>query len=403
MTPTRARALMFVVLAAVLSLGTPRAARAQDTQSAQKIAQVVELNKEGIAQYQRRHFDEARKVLREALDLCEASGLARHPVAARTHIHLGIVIIAGYRQREIGARQFSEALQIQPDITLTPGLATPAVQEAFDEVAVAVTPRAAMVTPAAQQADDATPATQQADTPADEAPSPAAQANDETAPSATAAPSDDDVPRAERRASARARDEDDDDAAPSLRSRFQAAALLGGGVGWATGMGDVNADTPVPSSFAAAKLGHLELEGGYWLSNELMLSLQGRFQVVSGPTIVEAPNGHTYHPATGATAIFAAGTWSPATGRLRPYLSGAVGGGRIRHVVTIPSLHDCGTTRNQTCVDTVGAGPFLAGVGGGLTYDLGEHLALVVALNTQIGAPTFTFNVDLNAGVALRL
>jgi hypothetical protein len=423
MTPTRARALMFAVLAAVLSLSTPRDARAQsaqDTQSAQTIAKIVELNKEGIAQYQRRHFDEARKVLREALDLCEASGLARHPVAARTHIHLGIVIIAGYRQREIGARQFSEALQIQPDITLTSGLATPAVQEAFDEVAVAVTPRAAMVAPAAQQAqqaDEATPATQQADTPADEAPAtaapatapasqanpPASQANDDAAPSTTTAAGDDDVPRAERRASARARDDDDDDAAPSLKSRFQVGALLGGGVGWATGMGDVNADTPVPSSFAAAKLGHLELEGGYWLSNELMVSLQGRFQVVSGPTIVEAPNGHTYHPATGATAIFAAGTWSPATGRLRPYLSGAVGGGRIRHVVTIPSLHDCGATRNQTCVDTVGAGPFLAGVGGGLTYDLGEHLALVVALNTQIGAPTFTFNVDLNAGVAFRL
>jgi hypothetical protein len=409
MTPTRARALMFAVLAAVLSLGTPRAARAQGTQDTQStIAKVVELNKEGIAQYQRRHFDEARKVLREALDLCEASGLARHPVAARTHIHLGIVIIAGYRQREIGARQFSEALQIQPDITLTPGLATPAVKEAFDEIAVAVTPRGATVAPAAQQADDATPATQQADTPADEAPATAAQTNapaasDDAAPSATAAPGDDDVPRTERRASARARDDDDDDAAPSRQSRFQVGALLGGGVGWATGMGDVNADTPVPSSFAAAKLGHLELEGGYWFSNELMVSLQGRFQVVSGPTVVEAPNGHTYHPATGATAIFAAGTWSPATGRLRPYVSGAVGGGRIRHVVTIPSLHDCGTTRNQTCVDTVGAGPFLAGVGGGLTYDLGEHLALVVALNTQIGAPTFTFNVDLNAGVAFRL
>jgi len=51
----------------------------------------------------------------------------------------------------------------------------------------------------------------------------------------------------------------------------------------------------------------------------------------------------------------------------------------------------------------VGAGPFLAGVGGGLMYDLGERLALVLALNTQVAAPTFTFNIDLNAGVAFRL
>jgi len=170
----------------------------------------------------------------------------------------------------------------------------------------------------------------------------------------------------------------------------------------AMSMGDVNADTPVSSGFAAAKLGHLELEGGYWLSDELMLSLEGRFQMVTGATEVEA-NGHTYKPATYATAVFAKGTWSPSSTGVRPYLSAAIGGGRIRHEVTLASLHDCGPTRNQTCVDTVGAGPFLAGVGGGLMYDLGASLALVAALNTQVAAPTFTFNVDLNLGVALRL
>jgi len=408
MTPTRA--LTLVVLAAVLCLAAP-GARAQSDQAAEAktnaktIAKVVELNKEAIAQYQHRRFDGARKVLREALDLCESAGLARHPVAARTHIHLGIVIIAGFGQREIGARQFGEALQIQPDITLTPGLATPAVQDAFNEVAVAVT-GTATATPTPPPPDDQTPAPQQEDEPAR---APTAEISDDGG--ASAGPADDEVPRTERRApatrSAARDDEDDSGAAVSLRSRVQIAALVGGGVGWTSGMGDVNADTPVPSAFAAAKLGHLALEGGYWFSDELMLSLQGRFQVVSGPTLVEAPNGHTYHPATGATAIFAAGTWSPSTawmsGHLRPYLSAAVGGGRIRHVVTIPSLHDCGTTRNQPCVDTVGAGPFLAGVDGGLMYDLGEHLALVAALNTQLGAPTFTFNVDLNVGVAFRI
>jgi len=101
--------------------------------------------------------------------------------------------------------------------------------------------------------------------------------------------------------------------------------------------------------------------------------------------------------------VFAEGTWSPAMGRLRPYVSAAVGAGKIRHVVTLSQLKDCGPMRNEVCVDTVGAGPFLAGVGGGLMYDLGERLALVAAINTQIGAPTFTFNIDLNAGVAFRL
>jgi hypothetical protein len=372
------------------------------------IAKVVELNREGVAQLQKKHFDAARKVLKQALELCESSGLDHHPVAARTHIHLGIVIIAGYGQREIGSRQFNEALQIDPNITLTPGLATPAAEDVFNEAIVAVSGKAPP-RPAApaepSPSNDAPPATT-------EAPAAAAPASEPTGeePARAARPAvaqaEDDVPRAERRAPPPRRNADDEEegggSSNGLASRVQLGALLGGGVGWASGVGDVNADTHVSGSFAAAKLGHLELEGGYWLTDEIMLSLAGRFQMVTGPTEVEA-NNRTYHPATYAAALFAEGTWSPATGRLRPYVSAALGAGKIRHVVTLSQLKDCGPMRNEVCVDTVGAGPFLAGVGGGLMYDLGENLALVGAINTQIGAPTFTFNIDLNAGIAFRL
>jgi hypothetical protein len=385
-------------------------ARAQASEQ-ETIAKIVDLNREGVAQYQKKHYDAARKVLKQALDLCESAGLDRHPVAARTHVHLGIVIIGGFGQREIGARQFNEALQIDPNISLTPGLATPAAQDVFNEALVAVSgkaaPRPAAPAEAAPVGDTAAPP---------DAPSAPAAPAAETAPAeapprapaprrpAETAQADDDAPSVRRTApTKRAEDEEEEGAGPgALASRVQLGALLGGGVGWASGVGDVNHDTNVSGSFAAAKLGHIQVEGGYWLSNELMLGLAGRFQMVTGPTLVEA-NGHTYHPATYATAIFAQGTWSPATGTLRPYVSAAVGAGRIRHVVTLSQLKDCGPNRNEVCVDTVGAGPFLAGVGGGLMYDLGPSFALVVALNTQIGAPTFTFNVDLNAGIAFRL
>lgn len=393
------RSLRALCAAAFLAawLGAAVGARADDQDV---VAKVVDLNREGVAQYQKKHYDAARKVLKQALELCESAGLDHHPVAARTHIHLGIVIIGGFGQREIGTRQFNEALQIDPNITLTPGLATPAVEDVFNEALVAVSPKSA---PRPAAPSDSTPA-------ASDVPSEAAPAS-EPAPAARVAPSaapqaDDDAPRTERRAppAKRASDEEgeQDDGAAGLASRVQIGALLGGGVGWASGTGDVNADTHVSGSFAAAKLGHLQLEGGYWLTDELMLSLAGRFQVVTGPTIVEA-NMRTYHPASYATAVFAEGTWSPALGRLRPYLSGAVGAGKIRHVVTLAQLKDCGPMRNETCVDTVGAGPFLAGVGGGVMYDLGGSFALVGAINTQIAAPTFTFNVDFDAGLAFRL
>ena len=55
---------------------------------------------------------------------------------------------------------------------------------------------------------------------------------------------------------------------------------------------------------------------------------------------------------------------------------------------------------NETCIDTIGAGPVLLGPGAGLMYDLGERTALVAQLNSTLGFPTFTFNVDVNVGVA---
>jgi hypothetical protein len=421
-TPVRSLRPAAVLGVAVLavSLAAGGVARAQPSEQ-DTLAKIVDLNREGVAQLQKKHYDAARKVLKQALELCESAGLDHHPVAARTHVHLGIVIIVGFGQREIGSRQFNEALQIDPNISLTPGLATPAAQDVFNEALVAVSPKAAPrpAAPAEAPAVPAeTPAANDAPTAADATPSPAATAETASEPPRAEAPSEraapaapqaeDDVPRAERRAPAPRRNGDDDQdegnesGERGLASRVQLGALLGGGVGWASGMGDLNADTHVAGSFAAAKLGHLELEGGYWLTDEIMLSLAGRFQMVTGPTEVEA-NNRTYHPATYATAVFAEGTWSPATGRLRPYVSAAVGAGKIRHVVTLSQLKDCGPMRNEVCIDTVGAGPFLAGVGGGLMYDLGESFALVGALNTQIGAPTFTFNIDVNAGIAFRL
>ena len=133
MTQILTRRLPAVCLAATVLVA---AAVAQAAPSEQEtIAQVVELNRQGVALYQKKHFDGARKVLKQvALELCESAGLDHHPVAARTHIHLGIVIIAGFGQREIGSRQFNEALLIDPNITLTPGLETPAAQDVFNEV-----------------------------------------------------------------------------------------------------------------------------------------------------------------------------------------------------------------------------------------------------------------------------
>jgi hypothetical protein len=365
-----------ILLAAVVALA-PATARAQGDPDT-TIAKVVDLNRQAVSLYKKRKYEDARKALKQALDLCEAAGLQQHPVAARTRVHLGVVIAGGFGQREIGAKQFAAALRIQPDITLTPGLDSPEMKDAFHEAAVSVT----------------------------SAPAPARAFADESAP----APVVEDVPRVQRRPAVRTRasddrdDDEDDDAAPVRASRVQLGALVGGGVGWASGFGDVNGDAAVPGAFAAAKLGHVAAEAGYWVLPSLMLSAQGRFQYVTGPTIVEAM-GHRYKPASGATAVFGVATWSPSAGRgrLQPFLSGGLGGGAIRHVVSLSAYKDCGPARNETCVDTVAAGPLLVSAGAGLLLDLGDSVGLVAAVNTQVGAPKFTFNVDFNGGLAFHL
>jgi hypothetical protein len=409
----KARSLL-PLFAAVALLFAQATAHAQADQQ-QTIDKIVQLNRDGVAQYQKKKFEAARKLLKQAMDLCEANGLDRHPVAARTHVHLGIVIIGGFGQREIGGKQFATALQIQPDITLTPGVASPAIQDVFNEALVAVRAPAPAPAAAATEAPPAeAPAAESATVTQveDDKENPLTAQPAAAEPARAPAPASDEPPVATaRRAPEPVKKDDDDDdddggdtGETMPRSRIQLTALLGTGVGYATGTADVNAGVPVSGSFSGAKLGHLAAEAGYWMSPRLMLSLQGRFQIVSGPTVIEH-NGHTYQPASGATAMFAAATYmaGPLVPHLRPFVSGSVGGGRIRHVVTLPQYRDCGANHNETCVDTVGGGLFLAGVGGGLNYALSDGLGLVAAINTQLGAPDFTFNVDFNVGVAVHL
>jgi hypothetical protein len=202
-----------------------------------------------------------------------------------------------------------------------------------------------------------------------------------------------------------AREETDDEEveeAPAGR-RFFVALLLGSGAGWATGNGDTNADEMLrPSTFALARLGQLAPEIGYFVNASLMLSLQGRFQAVTGTTDVYASDG-VHRTANYAAAGFFKATWfSREESSLHPFFSLAAGGGQIRHVVTFDGLTSCGPTANRVCVDTIAAGPIAAGPGGGVVLDLRRALSLVLQLNTQLTFPAFSFNVDGNVGVALR-
>jgi hypothetical protein len=182
---------------------------------------------------------------------------------------------------------------------------------------------------------------------------------------------------------------------------------LGSGVGWTSGAGDTSGDRINPAGFAPSSLGQVVPELGYFWNPNLLLSLQLRFQYVSGttefPTLgTECGKDMLCSGSTYALAGFARATFFLAEGDFRPYVVGIIGGGQIRHLASFDSLAaNCGTSQNQTCVDTVAAGPVFVGAGGGLLYSLSSSFALTLGTNLLLGFPTFTFHVDLNAGVAM--
>src|SRR4051812_23539182 len=88
-----------LAVAAVVLAAAPRA-RAQAEDSA-VIDKITKMNKKAVEEYENLNFEEARKILKQALDLCSQSGLDKHPIKARTHIHLGVVILAGFKERDL--------------------------------------------------------------------------------------------------------------------------------------------------------------------------------------------------------------------------------------------------------------------------------------------------------------
>jgi hypothetical protein len=110
---------------ALLAAEAPAPAAAADP----TMVEIVNLNKKAIGAYRAGKAQAAMDDLLAAAKLAESHGLGTHDVMARTQIHLGIVAIAGLKDRFRGLAHFGRALAIRPDIQLTASLATPALKK----------------------------------------------------------------------------------------------------------------------------------------------------------------------------------------------------------------------------------------------------------------------------------
>lgn len=454
-----------VAAAAVVSAGP---ARAQDDAAA--IDKIVKLNKKAVDEYQNLNFDKARKLLDEALTACTKSGLDNHPVAARTHVHMGVVLFAGFKDKDGASAEFGKAKQIQPDIKLDTALATPEIQDAYDAASGGSGGASAGGGPApvedaithepirrAQQGRSvAVNATLDSSVKAkklvlgfsaDGTDDFGKRDMDEASPgnwmgeipsSATEgakvryyieALNDDDQVVARKGSAAEPlvislrgpggvalvppkKKKKVAEPAPEQKSggpTWFFALGLGSGFGWTTGTGEVNGNDHVnPPGFAWAKLGQVAPQVGYFVSPDLIVSVELRLQLVTGATAYHSPNtmecgtSMVCNPASYAAAGFARAAWLFDMGDLHPFVGPMLGAGTIRHIAEFPSVQRCGSDMHSTCVDTVAAGPIFVGGTGGVLYNLTPGFALMAEANAVLGFTKFTFNLDLNVGVAVE-
>ena len=82
------------------------------------------MNKKALDDYDTLEWDSAKKTLLDALVAGKKAGLENHPVMARTYVHLGAVYITGFKNRDKAIQSFTRALEIDPAIQLSKGIAT---------------------------------------------------------------------------------------------------------------------------------------------------------------------------------------------------------------------------------------------------------------------------------------
>ncbi len=125
----------FVVAVLVLFSGSVRAAGREEA----AVARLVQMNKRALGDYDNLEWKNAKRRLLEAIAEGKKSGIASHPIMARTYLHLGAVYIVGMKDREAGVQSFMHALQIDPNIHIATAMETPAMTAAFGDAHAKVT------------------------------------------------------------------------------------------------------------------------------------------------------------------------------------------------------------------------------------------------------------------------
>jgi hypothetical protein len=176
---------------------------------------------------------------------------------------------------------------------------------------------------------------------------------------------------------------------------------IGSGYGYAKGKGlearDDLQDVFQPG-LAWAGVAHLVPEFGYQITPDSAISIAGRLQYIPQPAEFKD------FAARGALSVLLKYTMYTKQKELRFFASGIAGGGEGFRFIVYPDTDPPQTEPNRkNFKDTVKGGPGIAGVGGGLYYEMSHAVSLVLEVNVLAGFPAFSVVTDLNLGLQFNL
>jgi hypothetical protein len=179
---------------------------------------------------------------------------------------------------------------------------------------------------------------------------------------------------------------------------------LGTGYGYAKGKG-FEAVNKTPASadpkFAAladefapglawAGLGHLAPEIGYAFNPDIAISLEGRLQYIGQPA------KYADFGARGAITVLAKLLFFTKQNQLRFFGSVMAGGGEGFRFIVYPDAD------HPDFKDTILGGPVVAGIGGGVYYEISKPVSVVGEIHGLAGFPTFSVVADFNAALQIN-
>lgn len=123
------RPLVVVALAVLVLLGFA----SERTAHADAKKDVQQKLKEAMENFDLLEYEEAKKLLGQALSIAKKGRLDKDPIAAQIHVRLGIVQLAGLQDADAAKASFAAAVAIDPKVQIDAAYKTPDMQKLLEE------------------------------------------------------------------------------------------------------------------------------------------------------------------------------------------------------------------------------------------------------------------------------